>query len=93
MLLQFPLTESVASVGSFGVQAIKNAFDGEEPTTYEEFVTSKFGKKLYQTVFEPMAKKMFGDPQELDRKLAEVAHFFARIDRGFKTSPLAKESG
>ncbi|MEZ4751958.1 MAG: FAD-dependent oxidoreductase [Bdellovibrionota bacterium] len=40
--------------------------------TYEEFIKERFGSGLYQSIFAPMAEKIYGDPSKLDRKLAEV---------------------
>lgn len=72
MLTKYSPVKAAQILSSFGAQTAKNIFSKETIRTYEEFVVSRFGRSLYQNVFEPMAKKMFGEPSTLDRRLAEV---------------------
>jgi len=72
MMLKFPPAKSVGILVSYAMQVIKNLASKADIRTYEEFITSRFGKGLYQKIFEPMAKKIYGEPSKLDRKLAEV---------------------
>ncbi|NBW98386.1 FAD-dependent oxidoreductase [bacterium] len=72
MLTRFSPLKSVQILVSFGWQAIKNIIKPKSIATYSDFVVAKFGNKLYQSIFQPMAKKMFGNPEKLDRRLAEI---------------------
>jgi protoporphyrinogen oxidase len=72
MLLRFSPINSAQLLSSFGLQLVKNQFRREEARTYEQFIIERFGPRLYRQIFEPMARKVYGDPKELDRKLAEV---------------------
>lgn len=72
LLTRFPPLKSSQFLVSFAYQLFKNQWDKKEAKTYEDFLVERFGRAIYGQVFEPMAKKMFGMPQELDRKLAEV---------------------
>jgi protoporphyrinogen oxidase len=72
MVLHFPPLTSAQLIASFGQQAIRNRVAPKEAKTYEDFVVERFGRKLYQEVFEPMTRKVYGSPEMLDRKLAEV---------------------
>lgn len=69
MLTRFPLAKSTKILLSYIAQV---AQVHKEPNTYEEFIVQRFGRGLYGQIFEPMARKIFGPPDTLDRKLAEV---------------------
>ncbi len=72
MLTRFPLHKSVFILMSFFVQTVKSFITRKPSRTYEEFITERFGRGLYASIFEPLAKKIYGNPSDLDRKLAEV---------------------
>lgn len=72
MILKFPPLESLSILSSFGVQTIKNFFPHPTAKTYEDFIVERFGRGLYEQIFAPMARKIYGAPEKLDRKLAEV---------------------
>lgn len=72
MVLRFPPLTTAQVLMSFGKQMLQNQLTKETSTTYESFIIERFGKELYQQIFKPMAKKIYGEPQDLDRKLAEV---------------------
>lgn len=72
MLTKFPPQKSLEILASFGVSAAKNFKNKVDPKSYEDFIIQRFGKSLYQQIFEPMANKMFGNPSQLDPHLAEV---------------------
>ncbi|MCB0417845.1 MAG: FAD-dependent oxidoreductase [Bdellovibrionales bacterium] len=72
MLTRFPLSESFKILFSYGTQLLKNFISNKDAVTYEEFIKERFGNGLYQSIFAPMAEKIYGDPSKLDRKLAEV---------------------
>src|SRR6185503_18728023 len=48
-----------------------------EPASYEEYVLRRFGRGVYELVFEPLARKVWGDPRLLSAELAR-----ARIPSG-----------
>ncbi len=72
MVLKFPPTTSAQVLLSYAAQILKNQFAPKQAITYEDFIVERFGRGLYQQIFEPMARKVFGAPEGLDRKLAEV---------------------
>ncbi|NBT58886.1 FAD-binding protein [bacterium] len=72
MVTRFSPFKSFTILMSFGWQALKNGFSKQPDQTYQDFVTNKFGGALYRQIFQPMAMKMFGNPEKLDRRLAEV---------------------
>ncbi|MCU0665523.1 MAG: NAD(P)-binding protein [Candidatus Omnitrophica bacterium] len=43
----------------------------KEASTYEEYCKNIFGNKIYQTVFLPLAYKVWGDPKELSAQIAK----------------------
>lgn len=51
--------------------------DGTEPASYEDYVLRRFGRGVYELVFEPLAWKVWGDPKKLAAELAA-----ARIPSG-----------
>jgi len=51
-----------------------------EPQSYEEYVLQRFGRGVYELVFEPLAWKVWGDPKLLAAELAR-----ARIPAGGAT--------
>jgi protoporphyrinogen oxidase len=52
-------------------------FGRSEPQSYEEYVLQRFGRGVYELVFEPLAWKVWGDPKLLAAELAK-----ARIPSG-----------
>ena len=48
-----------------------------EPASYEEYILQRFGRGVYELVFEPLAWKVWGDPKQLSAELAR-----ARIPSG-----------
>lgn len=48
-----------------------------EPASYEEYILQRFGRGVYELVFEPLARKVWGDPKLLSADLAR-----ARIPTG-----------
>jgi len=51
-----------------------------EPASYEEYILQRFGRGVYELVFEPLAWKVWGDPRQLSAELAR-----ARIPSGGAT--------
>ena len=62
---------------SWAASATAALFDGKEPRSYEDYVVRRFGRGVYELVFEPLARKVWGDPAELSADLAR-----ARIPSG-----------
>jgi protoporphyrinogen oxidase len=50
---------------------------GGEARSYEDYVLRRFGRGVYELVFEPLATKVWGDPKELSADMAR-----ARIPSG-----------
>jgi protoporphyrinogen oxidase len=51
-----------------------------EPASYEDYILRRFGRGVYELVFEPLAWKVWGDPRQLSVDLAK-----ARIPSGGAT--------
>lgn len=51
-----------------------------EPLSYEDYILQRFGRGVYELVFEPLACKVWGDPKQLSAELAR-----ARIPSGGAT--------
>jgi len=62
---------------SYAAAAAGGILDGTEPRTYEDYVVRRFGRGVYELVFEPLARKVWGDPSQLSADLAR-----ARIPSG-----------
>jgi protoporphyrinogen oxidase len=56
---------------------IGGAFGRGEPVSYEDYILQRFGRGVYELVFEPLARKVWGDPRLLSADLAR-----ARIPSG-----------
>src|SRR6185369_11310518 len=54
--------------------------NGSEPANYEDYILRRFGRGVYELVFEPLAAKVWGDPRLLSADLAR-----ARIPSGGAT--------
>lgn len=63
----------IAITGGFSYlyQLCLNLFDRKEDISYEDWLTRRFGKKLYELIFAQYARKIWGDPKKLARSLAE----------------------
>ena len=75
-----PLLGPVRAAGlgaSYAAAAAGGIFSGKEPVSYEEYVVRRFGRGVYELVFEPLARKVWGDPTQLSAELAR-----ARIPSG-----------
>lgn len=72
MMLKFPPQKSAGILLSYAAQIGKNMIQKGEAKTYEDFIVERFGRGLYKQIFEPMATKIYGDPEKLDKRLAEV---------------------
>lgn len=72
MLTRFSPLKSFKILLSFGLQVLRNISSKKPIVSYQDFVEAKFGRALFEQIFKPMAQKMFGDPAQLDKRLAEV---------------------
>lgn len=52
--------------------ALAGSVAGGEPRTYEEYILRRFGRGVYELVFEPLAWKVWGDPKLLSADLARA---------------------
>jgi protoporphyrinogen oxidase len=67
-----------ARLGLGYVQAMAGGLvGGGEAASYEEYILQRFGRGVYELVFEPLARKVWGDPKLLSADLAR-----ARIPTG-----------
>jgi protoporphyrinogen oxidase len=62
---------------SYLAAAAGGLLNGSEPRSYEDYVVRRFGRGVYELVFEPLARKVWGDPALLSADLAR-----ARIPSG-----------
>lgn len=65
-----PLTFS-KMVFDFGMAKIKSLFNRSEPKTFEADLEKRMGAGLYNTLFKPIALKLWGNPTDLDVKLSK----------------------
>jgi protoporphyrinogen oxidase len=75
-----PLLGPVRAAGlglSYAAAAARGLVNGSEPRSYEDYVVRRFGRGVYELVFEPLARKVWGDPKLLSAELAR-----ARIPSG-----------
>lgn len=64
----------------YAASLARTVVNGTPPASYEDYVVRRFGRSVYELVFEPLAWKVWGDPKELAAELAE-----ARIPAGGAT--------
>ena len=74
--------------------AVKSPWLRGVPRSYKDYVINRFGHKLYDFVFEPLAEKTWGDPETLsaDIALTRIPGKGA-VDLLLRTLRLVKESG
>ena len=78
-----PLLGPVRSVKmglDYAVAMASGVVNGKPAVSYEDYVVRRFGRSVYQLVFEPLARKVWGDPKKLAAELAA-----ARIPSGGAT--------
>jgi len=71
-----PLRAAGLGLGYAGAMA-RGLVDRSEPRSYEDYILRRFGRGVYELVFEPLAAKVWGDPKLLSADLAR-----ARIPSG-----------
>ena len=57
---------------SYLFQLTRNLFDRKPDLSYEDWLVRQFGRRLYELIFAPYARKIWGDPRTLARELAET---------------------
>lgn len=57
---------------SSGKTMISNMIKKKKDITYTDYVTNRFGKGIYKLIFEPYAKKVWGNPEKLSFELART---------------------
>lgn len=58
-------------VADYGLSKVKAVIGNPEPKTFRDDLIQRVGTGLYQALFEPIAKKLWGDPADLDVKLSK----------------------
>jgi len=71
-----PLRAAKLGLAYAGAMA-RGLLDRSEPKNYEDYILRRFGRGVYELVFEPLASKVWGDPRLLSADLAR-----ARIPSG-----------
>jgi protoporphyrinogen oxidase len=71
-----PVRAARLGLGYAGAIA-RGLVDRSEPRSYEDYILRRFGRGVYELVFEPLASKVWGDPRQLSSELAR-----ARIPSG-----------
>jgi len=66
--------------GDYALALAGGVFSRRPPTSYEGYILQRFGRGVYELVFEPLAWKVWGDPRQLSVDLAR-----ARIPGGGAT--------
>ncbi len=74
------LIRSVRMGLDYALALTGGVFNASEPRSYEDYVLRRFGRSVYELVFEPLAWKVWGDPKTLAAELAA-----ARIPSGGAT--------
>lgn len=66
----FGVPAFIGMTASYGAARLAGAFRRGEPRTFEEDIKARTGAGLYKVLFEPIARKLWGDPRNLDVKLS-----------------------
>lgn len=56
----------------YAAALVGGLFGRNDPASYEEYVLQRFGRGVYELVFEPLAWKVWGDPRQLSVDLARA---------------------
>jgi protoporphyrinogen oxidase len=51
---------SLAAASSYGVECVRRTFSSSPENSFEEWVVSQFGRKLYEIYFRPYSEKVWG---------------------------------
>lgn len=66
----FGIYSFLGMVIGYGLARIKSIFRSRSPNTFEEDLSNRIGRPLYDVLFKPIALKLWGNPQKLDVKLS-----------------------
>ena len=66
----FGLPAFVRMTAGSAMASLANISGPKAPRTFEEDLSGRMGKPLYEALFKPIAIKLWGDPRELDVKLS-----------------------
>jgi len=66
----FGLPAFVRMVVGYGCARAKSIVASKTPSTFEEDLTGRLGRPLYEVLFKPIAEKLWGEPRKLDVKLS-----------------------
>lgn len=57
-------------VTNYAAAKVADLFGRREPTTFEEDLSTRVGRGLYELLLKPIAAKLWGDPRNIDVKLS-----------------------
>lgn len=66
----FGMAAFISMVWGYGWAKIHSLLSSSEPRTFEDDLRGRLGGGLYSVLFEPIARKLWGDPRKLDVKLS-----------------------
>ena len=100
--LQYPLrlpqllramgwSQALTCAASAAAAGLRPAPSCPQSESYEQYLTTRFGRHLYHAVFKPLAEKVWGDPSTLSADLARTrlssASFFDVLARLVRLKP------
>ena len=84
---------NLTATGFTAVGAMLRRRDLNQTQSYEDYVVAKFGSKLYELVFQPLANKIWGDPATLSADIARTRIPSSSVfDTALRAAGLKKES-
>jgi protoporphyrinogen oxidase len=66
----FGSTTFFRMTANYAIAKLTNLFGRREPTTFEDDLSSRVGRGLYEILLKPIALKLWGDPRNIDVKLS-----------------------
>jgi protoporphyrinogen oxidase len=73
LIMKMGMSNLIQSGLDFATSILKRMWSGKRKIeSYEDYMLSRFGNKLYQLVFEPLAEKVWGDPSTLSAEIART---------------------
>jgi protoporphyrinogen oxidase len=85
--------KNLVQSGFSAVGATLHRNNRQSVASYEQYVVNKFGRKLYELVFEPLADKVWGDPATLSEDIARTRIPSASVvDTALRALGLKRES-
>jgi protoporphyrinogen oxidase len=70
LMLKMGITFPIRGMFDYGISTLKRMTSKKEPTSYEEFLTERFGRTIFKDIFGSYADKLWGDPKTLSVELA-----------------------